>query len=66
MQSKKQINNPEAPLFNIRKVNKKIITLGKNIVAFNSEKNEDDMIFHNYSSVNKATDTRKEKEILLD
>lgn len=30
MQSKKYVNNPEAPVFNIRKVNKKIGIAGKN------------------------------------
>lgn len=35
MQSKKYVNNPELPVFNIRKVNKKITGLGRNACDFN-------------------------------
>lgn len=31
MHSKKHVLNPELPVFNIRKVNKKTIALGKNL-----------------------------------
>lgn len=35
MQSKKFVNNPEFPVFNIRKVNKKITVPDKNPLDFN-------------------------------
>lgn len=35
MQSKKFVNNPEAPVFNIRKVNKKMTTPVKNNIELN-------------------------------
>lgn len=60
MQSKKQVNNPEAPLFNIRKVNKKIVAPGSNLFSNNGRNDEPfDMEFKNYSSVNKINDKRK-------
>lgn len=65
MQSKKFVNNPEAAIFNIRKVNKKAIGLGKNLgdqVYYTPEADhEKDITFQNYSSLfhSEVIDQRK-------
>lgn len=42
MQSRKQVVNPEVALFNIRKVNKKIMMPMKHLQAFDYEKQDDE------------------------
>ena len=72
MQSKKYVINPENPVFNIRKVNKKTIAMGKSgpegvyyTPEADSGKNVD---FQNYSSLfhSEVLDPRREKEKMLD
>lgn len=71
MHSKKQTVNPEMPVFNIRKVNKKIIGIknSEEAVYYTPEIEHEKLPdFQNYSSLfqSEALDARREKEVMLD